>query len=416
MGEGLTAGITGPFSDVNFGDYAMLVNNVLDLQIEDIVLFSYNRMFLDVIREDYLRGFNIDIVDVHLNEGLKGFLVPGKGDNIVPFEMMALTDNYEELKSKIMDIDILIVNGGGYFNSLWSMPHRIGKLICIIIPILIANQIGKKIVFTGNSYGPFGEDAQLFSCLFTILNNVTLGCRDNLYSPMWLRQIGMDVSHVKYIPDDLFPVNNGILKLETNSRINSDDYIVMETYLPVDYIKANLRDIKEFSEIMYKTYGLSIVFLPFHLGDGGENQAIYLQGELNHYEYYDIISKGYLPIQDAVEIIRNSKMVICSRYHAFVLALCYGVPVLNVMKDVLGDRRYYYNKSYGLLREVLRGSTINERLYLGTDYMVALASVAREYHAIISKQTDCYDEKYYSNKERLEGIRRTFLKEILYPC
>ena len=407
-----SAAITGPFADANLGDYAMLVNNIYDLNIKDIVLFSYDRKFLDVISNDYLQDYNISIIDVCLEDGLQELWKSGNHRATIAFELLSMVENYEELVRVIQGSDVLIVSGGGYLNGLWSMPHRIARLISIIAPILIARKLDKQIFFTSNSFGPFGEDSEFFTCLFGILDDVTLCCRDNLFSPMWLRQIGVDSSRTKYMPDDLFSINRGLLELETHNNIESERYIVLESYLPVDYFAENADSLKIFSKRIYEKHGLSIVFLPFHLEHGGVDQAEYLQTVLSHYEYLDIALKGYLPIQDAVEIIRNAELVVSSRYHALVLALSCGTPVVNVLKDVLGDKRYYYNKSSGMLREALKGTAFDERLYLGSDYLEALTSIAEGYDTIIAEQAKIYDDLYVLNKERLTSIRLDRLSEI----
>src|SRR5690606_40104733 len=57
---------------------------------------------------------------------------------------------------------------------------------------------------------------------------------------------------------------------------------------------------------------------------------------------FDITDRGYLPIEDAVAIVRHAELVISSRYHAVILALSVGTPFVSVLKDVLGDKQYYY--------------------------------------------------------------------------
>ncbi|MBA5746967.1 hypothetical protein H3232_07190 [Aerococcus urinaeequi] len=39
--------------------------------------------------------------------------------------------------------------------------------------------------------------------------------------------------------------------------------------------------------------------------------------------------------------------MITSRYHALVLSIANKVPILSMMKDGVGDKRYYYNKKGG---------------------------------------------------------------------
>ncbi|WP_298472015.1 polysaccharide pyruvyl transferase family protein [uncultured Psychrobacillus sp.] len=406
-----TIAITGPFADVNFGDYAMLINNIYDIDIKDVTLFSYDNDFLRTIKKDYLNDYNVDIVEVKLTDENSNCMK--NNYTLTPIEIQSLISNYNELVAKIKKIDVLIVNGGGYFNGLWSMPHRIVRLIKIIAPILIANQLNKKIMFTGNSYGPFAKDSDFFASLFNALTNVTFGCRDNLYSPMWARQIGVKDIDIKNIPDDLFIINNRILKQQITTTVKSNNYIVMETYLPLDFIKENINYFKEFSNKMYKRYGLEIVFLPLNIEHGGMQQAVYLNEILENFEYVDISKKGYLPIQDAVDIIRNAKLVVSSRYHALVVALGTETPTISVLKDVMGDKRYYYNKNSGMLRHALNGINFDEKYYLRIDYLETLDFITNNFLEIVEEQKKNYNSQYILNKEFLKSIREDYLYEII---
>ena len=46
-------GFTGPFGDANFGDYAMLVNNIYDIGIKNLKIFTYNEELLELLNKDY---------------------------------------------------------------------------------------------------------------------------------------------------------------------------------------------------------------------------------------------------------------------------------------------------------------------------------------------------------------------------
>lgn len=401
-------GFTGPFADVNFGDYAMVVNNIYDLGIKDVVLFSYDSLFLNTIKKDYLEDFNIKIVDVKFREEFD-IADESKTRILTPIDILHNLLNYDEIALAMSKLDVLVVNGGGYFNSLWSMPHRIERLSKIIAPILVANSLNKKIVFTGNSYGPFTEDSEFFGCVFNVLKNSIIGFRDNLLSPMWANEIGINQNNIEFIPDDLFIVNKSLINREKRKQINIDRYIVMETYLSLDYIEENISVFKEFSRSIYKRHGLIILFLPFNLKHGGMDQAIYLKTMLNNYTYYDIDSIGYLPIEDTVDLIKNAELVVSSRYHALVVALSVGTPIVSVLKDVLGDKRYYYNKNLGMLNQALKDIDFDERDYLRLDYLEALEFISEHFEHIVSVQKSNFNNIYEKNIEELNLQRESFL-------
>lgn len=404
------AAFTGPFADINFGDYAMLVNNIYDLGVRGVGLFSYEGKFLKKIREDYLSQFDADIIDVELDASIKEI---ARQDYVVtPPEMLSFVRNYDILAEKMQNFDILIVSGGGYFNSLWSMPHRIERLVCIIVPVLIAQRMGKQIVFTGNSFGPYKEDAQLFAGLFNLLNNVIYNCRDKLYSPMWLRQLGIEQEKIGYLPDDLLSINSEIIERKAAGKHGFEDYIVLETYLPLPFIEEHTEAFVSFAEMMHKTYHTGIVFLPFNLNHGGVEQGNYLQSKSSNIQMVDITEKGYLQMEDAISIVSSARLVICSRYHALVLAMFSRTPVVSVLRSVLGDKRYYYNKNYGLLKELFSGMYFDESQYLRFDYLEALSFVSKNYEKIIFKQQENFGARFAENFKYLEEKRNAFFKEM----
>jgi len=403
---------TGPYSDINFGDYAMLVNNIYDLDINDVILFSYNDNFLNKIKSDYLQNYKIEIIEVDLGEN---YYNSTYDDNrtLTPIEIIGFTRNYDDIAAKLRMVNTLVVNGGGYFNSLWSMPHRIERLIKIIIPILIANQLNKNIVFTGNSYGPFGKDSELFKCFFNVLKNAVFGSRDSLYSPAWAKQIGLDDKNIKYIPDDLFVINERIQNRDNKISCPFKKYMIMEMYLTLDFIKSNIDNFKNFSNNIYDKYNLNILFMPLNTNHGGLEQAIFFDKILDNYSYIDIGNIGYLPLESAASLVKKAELVISTRYHALVLALALGTPVVSVLKDVLGDKRYYYNKNYGILTQVLKDISFDERIYLKLDYLDAMNYIAENFEEIVNKQRENYSELYIQNKEEMKKNRQDFINFII---
>lgn len=402
--------VTGPFTDVNFGDYAMLVNNAYDLKVSDLLLFSYDQQFLSVLEKDYFQHHDVRFSEVRLSGGLRDRFVSQK--NLTPFDLMEYVENQDEIKAKLADCDVLLVNGGGYFNSLWSMPHRIERLAQIIAPIILADRLGLKVVFSANGFGPFGADSEFFACLFGSLKNVKFNCRDKLYSPVWMRQLGVSDSQLSFVPDDLLLINETLKELECCFSLASSDYVVVETYLPLEFLEENIETFSRFSKAMKDRYGVGVVFLPFHLAHGGVDQGRFLAGELENFELVDISEKGYLPIQDAINIINGARLVVSNRYHAVVVALQCGTPTLSVLKDVLDDKRYYYNKNRGVVDLVLDGAPLNESFYFCSDYLRALDYVVDNFVDIESHQMNNYASVRSDNIESLSQARAGFLKSV----
>ena len=409
MSNNYRIGITGPMSEINFGDYAMVINNIFDIGIRDITIFSYNKGFSDKIMKDYCRDFNVSSVEVRLiennigdfNKDSKaspkvGFL-PFNYPTETPIDILYRTENLDEIRSYIKNIDILVVNGGGYFNHLWNNSlWRSDMLKKIIVPMIVANQFKKKIVFTGNGFGPFDQSEEFFNYIFNYLKNTTFAVRDRMYSKGYLKKIGIEEKNIEFIPDDLYIINEKIINLPKKNEIEFSKvgkYIALELYYPLEEIKSYLPELKKFSENMYNKYGLSIIFIPFDFQRGGMWQGQFLSENLDNFYFYDLNKSGYMPIQDLYQIINNAEMVMCTRYHALVLAVGSGTPVINMIKKVCDDHRYYFNKNFGLLEYAFDGLEFNEMDFLKINFLDTLNYVEDNFNEIIEKQKELYENE-----------------------
>lgn len=397
-------GFTGPYSDVNFGDYAMLVNNVFALEAEEATVFVYDRPFVEKIRDGYLADRDVRLVDVELSDEL----LAGRDHRfLTPVEILRSVRNIDEVTGAVADLDVLYVNGGGYLNSLWTQPHRIERLLKIIVPALVASSLNKPVVFTANGYGPFRGDLEFFASLFGSLPGARFGVRDSILSPHWLSQAGIPRDRIALLPDDLLFIHDRLVPADQDR--GGDRYVVLETYMPTEYLAENIAHFEEFSDRM-SDHDLKIVFLPFNLAHGGVDQGELLRGRLTGFELFDIRTRGYLAIEDAVTVIGNAEMVISNRYHAVILALSLGVPFASVLKDVLGDKQYYYGKNAGALAGVLGGQPHDLRDYFFTDYAEALGSVGGDFDAIVRRQHQAYGAAFPTTSKRLRQARESFLR------
>lgn len=91
------------------------------------------------------------------------------------------------------------------------------------------------------------------------------------------------------------------------------------------------------------------------------------------------------------------------------MALSVGTPIISVLKDVLGDKRYYYNKNLGMLNQALNGIDFDERDYLRLDYLEALDFISEHFEHITSAQRNNYNNVYEKNMENLKQKRESFL-------
>lgn len=175
MKNGVIA-FTSPFGDTNFGDWAMIVNNIRSMSYQNIVLFSYGPIFNQEIVDTYLSKYDIEIVEVILDDFDEKSHFPH-----TPVEILGRVKNLDVIKAHLCGVDKLVVNGGGYFNDEWT-EGRMAKLFKIFTPMLLADQMGIPIVFTGNSLGPFDLGKAFFTNMFGRMKSLKVAARDQMYS------------------------------------------------------------------------------------------------------------------------------------------------------------------------------------------------------------------------------------------
>ncbi|GAA8846845.1 hypothetical protein DUHN55_21440 [Helicobacter pylori] len=403
-------GFTGPYANVNFGDYAMLVNNIADLGVHELTVFSYDDGFLRRLMFDYCPALDPRIVAVELDQ-----LPDGQGLTerpITGMEVLALLRNEDEVRTALELVDVLIVNGGGYLNELWARPHRQMRLLQILAPAMLAAEMGKRVVFSANGIGPFADSLDSMANLLAGLPTATLTVRDRLYSPMWARRLGVAEDRLRHAPDDLLLIHES---LRSRAPRIADPprrrYVVVETYQPVDQLRADLDRWRSFVERMADGHDCDVVFLPLHLGAGGVDQALLLHDELG-LPWVDIREVGYLPIEDAVALVSGAELVISGRYHALVLALAARTPVLSVVREVAGDLGYYYSKNAGVLRAA-RPAGARELDYLVTSTSAAFAVAEASFDELRRAQLADAAAVTLEGHERLVGSRHDLILEIL---
>lgn len=401
---------TGPYADVNFGDYAMLVNNVADLGVDDLTVFSYDDGFLRRLMADYCPDLEPRIVGVELDDLPEGHGLTERP--ITGMEVLALLRNEGQIRAALEHVDVVVVNGGGYINELWARPHRQMRLLQILAPAMMAAEMGKRVIFSANGIGPFASSLDSMANLLAGVPTATLTVRDRLYSPMWARRLGVAEDRLRYAPDDLLLIHESLRSREPRIvEASRRPYVVVETYQPVDQLRADLDRWRSFVAHMADQYACDVVFLPLHLDAGGVDQALLLQDEIG-LPWVDIRETGYLPIEDAVALISGAELVISGRYQALVLALAAGTPVLSVVREVAGDLGYYYSKNAGVLR-ASRPRGARELDYLVTSTGEAFDVAKSSFDEIRRAQRADAAAVTTEDRLRLERSRHELIHEIL---
>ncbi|WP_417687892.1 polysaccharide pyruvyl transferase family protein [Pseudidiomarina sp.] len=398
--------VVGPFADVNLGDYAMLVNNLALISPSEVVLFTYDQDFSSLLIRDYFPSSDIDVCYVEIDP-IKASKI---NSNSMPHDIIAAISNLEEILRKLRSMGKILVNGGGYFNSLWFKPHRRTRLCQILAPALIASIYGIPVIFSGNGYGPFeSEDIPFFERIFSFLKSSCFGSRDSLLSRVWGVKAGIEPARLHFIPDDLFPVEPDLLKGEVHFEVPSDSYCVLETYYTEDYLQAHKSEFINLFRFVQDELNLKLVLLPFHLGNGGLTQAKLIQSWDDRVRVIDISQRGYLPINDAMAIIANARFVISSRYHALVFAVQSKTPIFSVMRDVLESKEYYFNKNYGFLETAL-GRNFDPNLFLYDCFTTAFHKVENELSNITREQMRIFDAYLDEGLATARSARASFFK------
>lgn len=407
-------GFVGPFGDSNYGDYAMFVNDVYTLDIRSLMVFTYNGELMQELEQTYLRGYDIHTcvvdVDYAYEEQLTGrYHTEYDIRPDTPLEILKRIQNPDEIRCKMEQIHTLVVCGGGYFNHVWNAKHRKQRLFSILAPILTANAMHKKIVFMGNTYGPFDGSAEMFSNFFNSLDNVIMASRDDLYSISNLKKLGFD-REVQLIPDDLYFLSPQLLTKTPNINL-PEKYILIEFYPSMDEVEEHLSEIRDFVRSVKEQYNMNTVFLPLGSNWGGQ-----YQGQLIRENIADIFmvseTEDFLSIEILNTIVKRAEFVVCQRYHLFLTAIANNIPCVQALKEVCGDMRYYYCKAKGLLNQVFANQMIQEEIFLSLNLWEGLKKVQAGCQEIAGRQREHFNQKKEDAEEEMKKKRECFLKNI----
>ena len=94
-----------------------------------------------------------------------------------------------------------------------------------------------------------------------------------------------------------------------------------------------------------------------------------------------------------------------------VRCLANNIPVRQVLKDVCGDKNYYYTKAMGILSKIFNRGDIEEKIFLGLDFWNELVNVQENYKKYITSINSLYAKRLDENKEW--RTRHIYIDEIL---
>lgn len=416
-------GFVGPFCDNNFGDFGMLVNDVYDCQVYNIVIFSYDRNVMKSIIDMYFaQEYQVKECFVDILEDTD--LQTGKTYNVVyddyaesPFEILYEVQNLPEIVKMIGTLDRLVVTGGGWINDVWCAKHRKRRLHSIMAPILLAAKMGVQIVYMGNTFGPFLKSREVFLSFFAdTISKSILASRDDLNSILNLKSLG--ISKIFSLPDDLYFMNKELFNrkcsMDVERYVSTNNYVVIENYTSISELEKHIEEIKNFVFSMKSKYQCRVLFLP--LGDkyGGAYQGKLLKEYVPDLDVYNLKENMVSDMIDVETLIQKADFVLCQRYHMFVRCIANNVPVKQVLKDVCGNKNYYYTKGQGVLRKIFTGMLINEELFFGLDYWKSLEDMQMNFDKYREQFNQMYRNKLKVKNERIQmKIRKNYIDMVL---
>jgi polysaccharide pyruvyl transferase WcaK-like protein len=354
-------GFTGATGCVDFGDYAMLANNIHHIKNRspesEFCIFSYNAAnthdalianevmdhctiiddALAMMGDDYGNvpnsALNAADVDTISKKWKLLFDVCSSGE--VPLQL-------EPLVVALSECDVLLFNGGGYLNKNWLF-----RVYAFLIIILLARKADTRVIMLPQTYGPFAEDS---------LNDVTRAfqevdkfyCRDHIYSEQVLTSLQMDRSRIDFAIDDLFLLSEPLAK--TKMEVPEDALFIQLHKQMRSQIPNLVSDVaKLIASLVDEGRIKNVVFVVFHhSGDNELKIAEEIQAELLD----GVRTEIWGPDWNAGNLIggfADAKAVLCSRYHPLVIALRQSTPVVNLLAaDNTGSYDYYSAKNHGI--------------------------------------------------------------------
>jgi colanic acid/amylovoran biosynthesis protein len=270
------------------------------------------------------------------------------------------------LDRAVRDAQIVISNGGLYFGfrrtNIFNMFYH---LFAFSYPMLLAARLGVPYVLFSQSFGPF--PSRLSRSWIRWLANHSAGtwCRESL-SADTLSKLGIDASKLKVIPDAAFGItsrDNEALDRILLPNLRSGEYIAfsLRSLVPAGFSKESekvyLDAFRNLIEWIVEERQLDVVLVAHTIGpisdedDRLTTRAVYESLKSEVAERVTICEMDLSP-QQLCTLYGNARLVVATRFHAVVLSLCGGTPVIAIP--------YFGVKTQGALRDMGLGSSVLE--------------------------------------------------------
>lgn len=312
----------------NIGDEAILEGLLAGIKSvhkdAQITVSSYNPVFTEEFHEEVF-GNDIRVVtSLHRLcriRNIQDILFVAKC--MYYFIMLLLFSKYN-IKDKrlgnLIDSDLVIFGGGGYFNTLWKE-----QFIIKIVEILFATSSNAKVVIAGQTAGPF------YGKYKTGLLKRALKRLDKI---MVRDTTSIDVLNSLGFEDISLGADNALLIEKANCI--KGDYIAVTIQEYRGYISKNGLENKLLTEEEYLTKMKNLVqelsgfikvkIIPSSLGDSDVARTIYNSVKGNC-EYIDT---NVLTYSEFISVLQGSKLCLSTNMHPLIISSVNYVPVVGL--------------------------------------------------------------------------------------
>lgn len=409
-------GIFGATGCNDFGDYAMLINDIKLMNKIDkniiFKIFSYDVKNTKINLENNLNDVEINyeiVCDLSKKYNLLSKVINKLGKFINNTDIYkkyywkklwedSYKSNFKNVNKKFIDdvnaCDKIIFIGGGYIQNNWYLDN-----IKFMTEINCAHHLNKKIHFLGSTIGPIDKYEYYVSKSLNFVDSIMV--RDNvLFSKKNLLKMGYKNTIVEG-PDDLLFIENQVEQNEFKMK----NYIILEVMPWIEKAEKGeeyiIHNLIEFCDYVIKYENKEVVLIGFYKNENKTTEYInnIMRKVKNKNKIHKILNIDNINYIN--EIYKNSDFSLSFRYHPVILALGNKKPCVGIITDNDG---YYLSKFSGAISNL---DLCIEDMILNLDEF-DFNKITQMYLKLI-KEFNIKDDKY----KQLINIRNRYIKNII---
>jgi len=298
----------------------------------------------------------------------------------------------------IIDADIVIGMGGGYFTSRYGLSDNFGLLLTLL-PIYIAKHYHKKIIFLPLTFGPFANETHA-KMTHKILANTTVFCRDK-DSLKKIKKLNSKKNSVKtiYTPDlALF------LDSPTKNKFGKgNNYYVITAREWLDEKKQKLYE-KELSKVIQRNWDekkLKAIFIPMAynaIEDDDRRVAKRIRKEISNPNIFSVTHPHNST--EVQKLLCNAEFAICTRMHSALLSFIAEIPFVTI---AYSPKTINFLEDFGL-----------EDWNISIEDFTANKLKKKVDKLISKKDSEAFIQTIKNHKVNLERYKKNFRKQINY--